>query len=307
MQRIRELQAIRLRPLGEISLELASRTTVLTGPNGAGKTAFLELDWWALTGESRPLARYGSQGSQVRASLEGEKVREAQLAEGRWQDRMAQGETPAAPVIMAAEDGTFQVWDPLNPMLQGADRDNRPHWLFGPQELWYGKPGRTEGALRDLGCWEAGHTAQPAAAKPRSEPEAPAAGRYPTAGLPNLRPQARDAFLKAMGRTLAKEVSFLDPERVPGSIAPSPVLQAGDGRLTLVQQSSGLRRAASMAHLAAWSWEEHIIQAELGRKTNPHVEKLLDGRKSLGLPLAMLDLPEQGLHPVLQRGLVPAL
>ena len=299
MHRITHLHATRLGPLEDVILEPAARTNILTGPNGTGKTALLETAWWALTGDTQPMAQYRRPDARIRARLDGDGQVELEANAGDdhvWHLRAGSGEPPGQPVIMATEDGTSRLWDPLNPMLQGTNRDNRPNWLFTPAELWHGKDGRAEGALRDLLRWETTGR-NPREDKPESLKEA---GPKAIADRAPYRLRAREAFLRAMGKTLGEDVSFLDAERVPSQVTPAPVLQAGERRIPLAHASGGIRRAISLVHLACWSWEEHMIQANLAGMTP---EEAL----SMGPPLIIMDLPEQGLDLMLQRGLVPGI
>ena len=276
---IRRIQAGRLGPFPKLDLRPTPRVNVFTGPNGSGKTTVLDLAWWALTGEADLAARTSRQGSWASALLAGNAQKKAQEDSGAWSQTKT-GEQPRNPALYFREDGSFRVWDPGNPLLAKAHDgtpDGKPGGVLSARDLWRGQPGRTEGMCRDICRWQR-HGAQP------QGPDAP---------------DALTAFTGAMSQELGREVEFLDPVRRPGSPEETPVIRAGNLTIPLDQAGAGTLRAASMAHLVTWMWEEHQVQAGLaGQKP---------GEEPGGPPTVIIDLPEAHLHLQLQVNILRAL
>ena len=298
MERIRRLEARNLGPFMETSIDLAPRTTLLTGAGGSGKTVMMETAWWALTGETRFLTRYGrTEDSRASAELAGQETRTVHLAPRSWQEEGTET-TEDALVVHADEDGRLRIWDPLNSLLAGADRENRPNWLFNPQETWHGKDGRTEGVLRDICRWQAAKPEQ----EPEPEPE-PQSGQVWLNARGHLmmdpsevQLKARNAFTQALSRTMGKNTVLTEPQRMPSTLAITPMAQVGrEVPIPLMHAGAGLRRAFCLLHALVWTWEENQVQAALR------------GREPLGPPVFMMDLPEAHLSLTQQRGLFPAM
>ena len=105
-----------------------------------------------------------------------------------------------------------------------------------------------------------------------------------------------------MSQALGSEVEFPAPVRRPGNVEETPVIRVGNLTVPLDQAGAGTLRAASMAHLITWMWEEHRVQAGLAKKPG---EK--PGEEPGGPPTVIIDLPEAHLHLQTQRNIVQAL
>ena len=175
--------------------------------------------------------------------------------------------SPGNPALYFREDGSFRVFDPSNPLLAktpGGTRD-RPHGekpgenpggVLSEKDLWQGRPGRTEGMRRDICRWQ----------RRSAPPQGPDT------------PDALTAFTKAMSQALGSEVEFPGPVRLPGK-------RGGDARHTgrnltvpLHQAGAGTLRAASMAHLITWMWEEHRVRPAWPRNQGRNQGKNPGGR-----------------------------
>lgn len=271
-------------------VELAERVNVLTGDNGLGKTLFLDVAWWALTGNwlGRPaLPREDAipdDPPTLSATVAG-KVREAQVR-GDWsfdqQEWIHPGGRPPMPglVLFFRVDGRFSVWDPAqhywrrNKVLE-IDDPNRPAALhFAPGEAWDtirssdGKP-ICRGLIEDWVTWQQ-----------TKSPEF----------------EVLCQVLEALSPSPEERLVPGEPTRVwLDDVRLFPTLDLPYGRTPVTLASAGVQRVVLLAYLLVWAWRDHFTVTAIRRQEAEQRFVLL------------FDEPETHLHPQWQRRIIPAL
>lgn len=291
------LEYLHLRNVGpapELEMGLAPRLNLITGDNGLGKSFLLDVMWWALTRRwphdlnPRLTSGYSARPTDVRqpATIEFRLRSKSKSVsydskyvprDEAWLGRAGRPWNPGL-VIYAHADGAFSVWDPARNYWRKKGnidvQERLPGYVFSAKDLWDGleveidgKPTLVcKGLLSDWSAWirEGGELASRMAdvlAKLSPEAEALEVGPIVRLSLDDVRdiPSIRTAYATAV-----------------------PILHA----------SSGVRRAAGLAYILLWSWNEHCIAAEqLGEERTSQV-------------VVLFDEMESHLHPRWQRSIL---
>jgi hypothetical protein len=274
------LEAQGIGPTNQFHFEPARRLNIITGDNGLGKTFLLDLAWWALTQDwaqmlAWPMAKNYDKEPTIKFVVSGQsegKPVKARLSavDQRWQ-LQDKRPTISGLVVYARVDGSFAVWDPINRLLRDTSPiSNWPGLKFTREEIWNGKPGQIEGLIRDWVKWQ---------------------------GRPDKH-SAFETFQAVLRRVSPPDLGELkigEPMRFPGEVREIPTLVHPYGTVPILLESAGVRRIVTLSYLIVWAWEEHKIQAELGRK------------KEERQMVVIIDEVEAHLHPKWQRVILPAL
>lgn len=279
------LRLLELRGVGPcrvLAFSPAERLSIITGDNGLGKTFLLECAWWSLTGHwaenpAFPRLDAGRNEPGITFEIAGKK-RKAERTTIRydWNAHSwpAPRDRPTIPglIVYARVDGSFAVWDPIRHSIDvaAAKPVEKPGlFLFTRDQVLRGLEGRIEGLLRDWVRWQ----------------HAPERTVF-------------DTFQTVLGKLSPPEMKPLEPGnavRLPLEAREIPTLAHTYGDVPFTQESAGIRRAATIAYLLVWAWNEHKINAALAKR--PPQQKMV----------ILIDEMEAHLHPKWQRAVLPAL
>ena len=268
-------------PVSRLVFQPAERLNLITGDNGLGKTFLLDLSWWALTQDwaERPATPFHVSPSKpplikfvVGGRGESRPVRAAYSYQtGNWEVREPRPALSGL-AVYARLDGSFAIWDPANRALAGpvGGIGRGPGMKFTRDEVWDGKPGQTEGLLRDWIRWQ-------------QRPD-----RYP----------AFATFQAVLNRVSPPDLGLLtvgEPVRIANDPREIPTLVHPYDSVPILFESAGIRRIVTLAYLRVWAWDEHKVQAKQ------------QGRPEERQMVVLIDEAEAHLHPKWQRVILPAL
>ncbi|MDO9018698.1 MAG: AAA family ATPase [Deltaproteobacteria bacterium] len=283
---LRTIQAHNLGALGDVTLDLAERLTLLTGDNGLGKTLLLDLAWFAATGGNTARGtlapqRTGNGAATIRYVHELGGA--TSTTEERFDPRSWRWERDTTPfndslVVYAHADGAFDVWDSFRfarhvPYAHPDARRVEHRFSLSTEAVWNGldDDGRVlcNGLLRDWLAWQ-----------------------Y----------QKPEVFAR-FARALEQLSGGLDEPLVPGTsrrVSPDdardiPTLRLPYGEVPVTLCSAGMRRVLALAYVLVWALDERQAAAALTGVEAAHDIVLL------------VDEVEAHLHPRWQRLLLPAL
>lgn len=288
------LVQLKLKSVGpgrSLTYEPGERLNLITGDNSLGKTFLLDIIWWALTDDwfqypALPQDDKRSHSPEI-AFTTGLSNRHRAVTAGfnwdsqKWKLNRDRGALPGL-VIYARHDGSFAIWDAGRALLhEGYNNDigSSGAVKMTANEVWNGSQNRNRhgeywdcnGLLADWITWQESD-------RFRSHFEAL------SGCLKELSPD-RDAPLRP-GKPARKLI--LGSKEIP-----TLALPYGDIPLPIV--SAGIQRILAIAYILVWSWYEHLIYAEEGRREpQRHI-------------IILLDEIEAHLHPRWQRMIVPAL
>lgn len=274
------LETQELGPVGQLVFEPSKRLNIVTGDNGLGKTFLLDVAWWALTQDwadkpAWPMSTIARKEAIIKFVVSGNEEGRAVRAKfiqksSRW-ELLDDRPTISGLVIYARVDGSFAVWDPINPNLSDFSKnDSWPGAKFSREEVLNGKGHQIEGLIRDWVRWQ-------------ERPD-----KYP----------AFETFKKVLERVSPPDLGKLEigePIRFPFDSRLIPTIIHRYGRSPILFESAGVRRIVTLAYLIVWAWEEHKIQAKQA------------GKKEERQMVVILDEAEAHLHPKWQRVILPAL
>lgn len=284
-------------PAPSMDMVLAPRLNLITGDNGLGKSFLLDVAWWALTRKwphevnqnltSGYLAKPTdpTRPATIEFALTSKRKPVAYRStysprDEAWTGKPGRPHNPGL-VVYAHADGGFSVWDPARNYWRtrnGADvQDRVPAYVFSSKEVWDGLimdiDGRKSivcnGLIRDWAGWikEAGRN--------RDNMQL---------ALEMLSPP--DAALEVGSLT---RLSLDDVRDLPSLKTPYA------GNVPIVHVSAGVRRILALAYMLLWSWNEHLLAAQiLGEKPTHQVVMLFDE-------------VESHLHPRWQRSILRSL
>lgn len=264
-----------LGPAENLSIEPASRLSLITGDNGLGKTFLLDCAWWALTGTwaerpAFPRPSVNRKKTAISFAIEGENHHVSRKSIAFDYNTLLWPEPKIRPTIAgltvyARVDGSFAIWDPAK------QAKGRPPSLgvFTRTQVWDGMEGRIEGLIRDWVRWQ-------------NNPS-----KYPF-----------ETFSRVLDRLSPPDLGRLRPGesvRIPNDPRDIPTIIHPYGITPIVYSSAGVKRIITLAYLIVWAWHEHVVAAELSR-TRPQRRMVV-----------LIDEFEAHLHPRWQREVLPAL
>jgi predicted ATPase len=284
-------------PAPEMSLEFGSRLNLITGDNGLGKSFLLDVIWWALTRKwphdlndrltsgypARPTdpkkpatIGFGLTSKSGRVSYKSTYVPRDEA----WSGKAGRPWNPGL-VVYAHSDGGFSVWDPARNYWKKKGnidvQERLPGYVFSAQEVWDGLEVEVDGKLtivcngllRDWASWvrEKGFVAD-----------------MMSQLLSHLAPAGESLAAGPLVRLSVNDARAIPSIRTPYSSA-VPILHA----------SSGIRRAVGLAYMLIWSWNEHVLAADLL------------GEKPTNQVVVLFDEIESHLHPRWQRSILRAV
>ena len=265
-------------PAADMSFRPANRMTIITGDNGLGKSFLMECAWWALTGNwaGRPALplpdadkvyiEFDIQGSPD--SREERSVIHYDRRRLDWPPSDDDRHTIPGVIVYARVDGSFAVWDPIKSSTSNNVTTEGPYTLSSDQ-VWHGQNGKTEGLIRDWVKWQ-------------NSP-----GKYPF-----------DMLLKVLGRLSPPDLGELkagNSVRIPHDHREIPTVIHKYGVTPVLYASAGVKRILALSYLMVWTWNEHLIAADLAR------------RQPENRMVVLVDEMEAHLHPKWQREVLPAL
>jgi len=279
------LRFLELRGVGPcrlLNFNPAERLTIITGDNGLGKTFLLECAWWSLTGHwaenpAYPRLDAGRSDPSITLEIAGKKRKpERKTIKYDWDTHTwhAPKGRPTIPglIVYARVDGSFAVWDPIRHSIE--TNANRPTdkpglFLFTRNQVLRGLEGSIEGLLRDWVKWQ----------------HSPDNSVFETFRV----------VLSKLSPPEMKSLEPAEPIRLPYEAREIPTLSHTYGIVPFTQESAGIKRAATIAYLLVWAWNEHKVFASLAKR--PPQQKMV----------ILIDEMEAHLHPKWQRTVLPAL
>ena len=292
-------------PVPELSATFGERLNIITGDNGLGKSFLLDVCFWALTGTWPGGRRANPTGNSETPTIEYtiETKSRSSSTKANYDFRRVswnrEGESPPTPlpVIYAAVDGSFAVWDPA----RNYGRDSTASQSVNEWPRAYQFPLSTPSFYQEDGP------------KPLRRDVANGleeGGRVLCNGLiadwSEWYYQRRNEFTDYPFTHLERVVAALSHPSEPLVCDPPrrvflddtrifPILRTPYGDVPYPQWSAGVKRIISLAYLMVWAWVEHIQAAEL-RREQPAEKMIL-----------LVDEIETHLHPKWQRTILPAI
>ena len=264
-------------PATDMLLRPARRLTIITGDNGLGKSFLMECAWWALTGNwaaHSALPTPGADDVYIEFSIQGagrspEKPVKISYDRTRlgWPAPNDGRRTIPGLIIYARVDGSFAVWDPIRSASDGAAMDNS--FTLSSDQIWHGRNGMNEGLIRDWVKWQ-------------NTPD-----RYPFETLTEV--------LKQLSPPDLGELRVGSTIRIPHDPREIPTIVHRYGVTPILYASAGVKRILALSYLMVWVWSEHLISADLSRRSPENRMVIL------------VDEMEAHLHPKWQRVVLPAL
>ena len=235
-------------PTADMSFRPASRMTIITGDNGLGKSFLMECAWWALTGNwaGRPaLPTPESDEVYIEFDIQGSPKSHEESSRInydrrrlKWPPSDDNRHTIPGVIIYARVDGSFAVWDPVRSMSDSITKEGS--YTLSNDQVWHGQSGKTEGLIRDWVKWQ-------------NSP-----GKYPF-----------DMLLKVLGRLSPPDLGELkagNSMRIPHDHREIPTVVHKYGTTSVLYASAGVRRILALSYLMVWTWNEHLIAADLARR-----------------------------------------
>lgn len=295
---LKSLKLNNVGPAPKMELTLSNRLNLITGDNGLGKSFLLDVMWWALTRRwphdlnpdltsgyiARP--RNLKEKATISYSLRGKTgknfSRNVQYIprDEMWKHPVGRPSNPGL-VIYAHSDGGFSVWDPARNYWKNSNEsdlpDRVPGYVFSSRDIWEGldmtvggeKLVVCNGLLRDWAGW--------------------------------IKEKGKNADL------MSDLLTDLSPDEEFISTGPLVRLSINDARdipsiktvysdsVPILHASSGVKRIVALAYMPLWSWNEHVMAAELiGEEVTSNVTVLFDEIES-------------HLHPRWQRSILRSL
>ena len=264
-------------PATDMLLRPARRLTIITGDNGLGKSFLMECAWWALTGNwaaHSALPTPGADDVYIEFSIQGagrspEKPVKISYDRTRlgWPAPNDGRRTIPGLIIYARVDGSFAVWDPIRSASDRTAMDNS--FTLSSDQIWHGRNGMNEGLIRDWVKWQ-------------NTPD-----KYPFETLTEV--------LKRLSPPDLGELRAGSTIRIPHDPREIPTIVHRHGVTPILYASAGVKRILALSYLMTWTWSEHLISADLSRRSPENRMVIL------------VDEMEAHLHPKWQRVVLPAL